>query len=281
MAGSTIGLYFALALAPTPVAAEDVPAAKLSHIHGLSLIEGDPWKLYIATHEGLYLAQSDGKARRISEARHDFMGLAANPRDRNGFYASGHPEGGGNLGVIASKDGGTSWQVLSSGAPGDDPVDFHALDVAKSKPEVLYGVHRHLQRSDDGAKTWRIIGLAPVGLIDLAVWGRDHETLFAATRLGLLRSRDGGSTWAPAHPAVTPVTSVETLPEGGVIAYTLDQGLLIDRTGLGMWERLAEPRGYRYLLHLTMSGSRAFALTDKGRILQSADGGRSWRPFGD
>ena len=57
-----------------------------------------------------------------SDANHDFMGFVVHPTAPNQIYGSGHPVGGGNLGFIASTDGGKTWRQLSPGVKG--PVDF-------------------------------------------------------------------------------------------------------------------------------------------------------------
>jgi len=45
-----------------------------THIHGLAVDRQDPSKLLIATHHGLFVAESNARAERISEVQ-DFMGF--------------------------------------------------------------------------------------------------------------------------------------------------------------------------------------------------------------
>ena len=108
-----------------------------------------------------------GDASRVVHARREghgnagvagagFHGLFAAPSDPLSYFASGHPATGGNLGFIASKDGGAKWEQVSPGA--DGPVDFHQLDVSAADPLVVYGVYRNVQRSADGGKNWSIEG---------------------------------------------------------------------------------------------------------------------------
>lgn len=111
------GTLFAVALvlativvmARRPDAAEPLSVTELTrqtHVHGLAVDRADPSRLYLATHHGLYAIGQDGTATLVSEDRNDYMGFTPHPSDVTTLYASGHPAGGGNLGVLASKDGG-------------------------------------------------------------------------------------------------------------------------------------------------------------------------------
>jgi len=271
-------------LAGSPVLASvsaEVPLADLlraTHVHGLAIDRGDPMQLLIATHHGLYeAALGSGKARRISETADDLMGFTPHPRDAAVLYASGHPAGGGNLGLIASDDGGKSWTSLSPGVGG--PVDFHQMDVSKADPDVIYGVHAGLQVSRDGGRSWDRVGPASDGLIDLAASARLAERLYAATKQGLLVSEDGGASWKAGHAIGQPVSLVEVTADGTVLAFVVGRGLLRAEEGSTGWETVGRGFADRYLLHLAIDPEkpdRLFALTQNGELLASRDGGRSW-----
>ena len=112
--------------------------AGTTHFHGIAVDPADPSRLYLATHHGLYAVAPEGTAERLSPVL-DFMGFTPHPTDPLILYASGHPAGGGNLGFIASEDGGRSWSQLAEGAGG--PVDFHQMDVSPADPETIYGTY--------------------------------------------------------------------------------------------------------------------------------------------
>jgi hypothetical protein len=140
----------------------------VTHFHGLAVDAADTSRLYLATHDGLFILElKDDTAYPISEIRQDLMGFTPDPGDPSILYASGHPAGGGNLGLILSEDGGRSWRQLAEGV--DGPADFHQLTVSATDPRTIYGAYRgQLQVSPDGGRTWEIVGPAPEGLIDLA-----------------------------------------------------------------------------------------------------------------
>lgn len=260
--------------------------AERTHFHGIAVDSNDPSRLYLATHHGLFGVGLDGKARRISKTGDDFMGFTPHPTDGSVLYASGHPEIGGNLGFITSADGGKSWKQISKGVRG--PVDFHQMDVSRVDPKVIYGVHGGLQVSKNGGWSWEIAGQAPKGLLDLAASGTDLNVLYAATRRGLLKSKDAGRSWHYAYIVQRPVTMVQTTSRAGVYAFVVGTGLIrAMEPGLN-WRTIGGGLGDNFIVHLAVDPTDArnlYAVTHSPRdrrqaVLASADGGRSWFPLG-
>lgn len=263
-------------------AAETVAISDLStltHIHGLAVDPQDSSRLLIATHHGLFRAGADGKAERISEIQ-DFMGFTPHPSDPNRLYASGHPAQGGNLGFILSDDSGRTWTRISRGVNG--PVDFHQMTVSPADPKTIYGNHRGLQVSRDAGNTWTIVGSPPKGLIDLAASAKSPDTLYAATEGGLLVSTDAGKSWQSLLQG-PPVSLVEVTPKGTLYAFVLGRGLVKAEEPLVGLETVSNDFGDEYLLHLAVdptNANRVFAVTNGGKLLGSADQGRTWTALG-
>lgn len=250
-----------------------------THIHGLAVDREDPSRVLIATHHGLFKAGQDGQAERVSAVQ-DFMGFNPHPSDPKTLYASGHPRQGGNLGFIASTDQGKTWTQVSPGVNG--PVDFHQMTVSPADPNTIYGSYGGLQISRDTGKTWKLVGPAPDKLIDLAASSRSADTLYAATESGLLVSNDAGKTWKPQLEGA-PVSLVEVTPDGTLYAFVLGRGLVRSAEEPLNFTELGSDFGGGYLLHLAVdptNPSRLFASTGKGRVLTSADQGRTWSSFG-
>ena len=265
-----------------PALAETMPVAALAqhtHLHGLAVDRQDASRLLIATHHGLFRAGPDGKAERISVVQ-DFMGFSPHPRDADILYASGHPPQGGNLGFIASNDGGRNWRQVSPGLNG--PVDFHQMTVSPTDPARIYGVHGGLQISRDGGKSWALVGPAPPRIIGLAASGKHADQLYAATEAGLLHSPDAGKTWQVLLPGVV-VTLVAVTGDGGRYIFAIGRGLLHAPEDQADFSNLSNDFAGEFLLHLAIDPTnprRLFAATGKGRVLISEDQGRRWGAFG-
>jgi len=281
---ATIGAFFANR--SFSASETTIPAlAKETHFHGIAVDRNDPTRLYLATHHGFYIIGPDGKARRVSKTRDDFMGFTAHPTDSSVLFASGHPASGGNLGFIVSADGGGSWAKLADGVGG--PVDFHQMDISKADPEVIYGVHGGLQRSTDGGRTWSKVGPVPDGLIDLAASGKNTDTLYAATKSGLLKSADGGRSWQLAYEIRRPATMVQVTGHGEVYAFIFGTGLVRANDGSVNWQLVSNPFGGAYVLHLAVDkkdGRKLYAVTLNPEtrvqgVLVSSNRGETWAPL--
>lgn len=285
---TTLLFTAAVLLAITPLAAHaqtGIPLTQLlrsTHIHGLAVDRADSGRLLIATHHGLHALRLDtATVEPVSERRDDLMGFTSHPTDATRLYASGHPARGGNLGFVASMDGGKTWTMQSPGIGG--PVDFHQMDVSKADPSVIYGVHGGLQVSHDGGRTWALVGPAPQGLIDIAASSTDAARIYAATQQGLLVSEDSGRNWQPAHLLRRPVSLIEVAPDGSIYAFMLGSGLLRAEEPTLTWETLADDFGDTYLLHFAVDPakpSRQYASTQNNELLTSDNGGRNWRRLG-
>lgn len=109
-----------------------------NHIHGLGIDPIDSGILYIATHGELYKSVNGGPPVKVENAeRRDYMAFTADPSKSGTVYASGHPSTGGNTGFIKSNNGGLTWQKVSDVL--NPPVDFHAIAISDSNPNILYG----------------------------------------------------------------------------------------------------------------------------------------------
>lgn len=199
---------------------------ELEHVHGLGLdpANGD---LYAGSHYGLIRLPEGGEPTRVADRVQDFMGFTVIGPGH--FLASGHPgedQGGpANVGLIESTDGGRSWQTLSLAGE----ADFHALDakhgmvygynagqlmvsrdkqtwetraditladltVSPQDPQTLLATTQNgLARSNDGGRTFEVIGDAP--LLQLVDWSANGQITGVAPDGAVHVSNDGGATW--------------------------------------------------------------------------------------
>ena len=255
--------------------------------HGISVDPYDPSRIYLATHVGIFVTDPDGEARSISNFRADFMGFSPDPNNPDIFYGSGHPATGGNLGIVKSMDRGISWSKISDGVNG--PVDFHQMDVSKANPDVIIGNAQGLQISRDAGRSWKIVAPSPEGTIDLAASAVDENTLYAATRTGIITSVDGGISWNSAHPSIRPATKITTAPDGKIYAFMIGTGLISTAEQELDWQLLGNDLGDQFMLHFTVDPSNdqnMYAVTfsqqtRKLAIVASTDGGINWKALGE
>jgi hypothetical protein len=57
-----------------------------THVHGLAVDRGDPERLLVATHHGLYVAGPDGRLEQVSPRQDDLMGFSAHPTESDVLY---------------------------------------------------------------------------------------------------------------------------------------------------------------------------------------------------
>ena len=233
----------------------------MAHVHGLGLDEGS---LVAGTHYGAFRVGDDGEVTQVGPTQ-DFMGFTVvGPRH---YLASGHPGAGqdapGNLGLIESTDGGQTWRSVSLRGE----ADFHTLEARHGQ---VYGHSGGRLMVSQDKKTWDTRAAIP--LADLAVSPDDPDTLLVTTEQGLARSADGGRQFelVPDAPGLLLVTwtdegSIVGIDPRGAVHVSTDRG----RT----WEQRASAGAGPAAL--TAAGDRVFIATTDGRILESADGGRT------
>ncbi len=274
--GGVIAIFSTLAVAQQALTLDDI-----SHIHAMTVDSENPGKLLLAAHEGLFRAAPDGSITRIYARNDDFMGFAANPKEPSVLYASGHPPGGGNLGVMKSEDDGKTWISLSKGANG--PVDFHSISVSNADPNVIYGMQgAFLQVSRDGGKTWTLAGDLPDGTISITASAVDADTLYAASQKGIFFSRNAGKTWDYANMVLRPVTMVKTTTDGRLYTFMIGAGLLMAKEPGFNWQKISNNFQDRVLLHLTAdpaNPNRLYATADTSGVMTSGDGGKTWTTY--
>jgi hypothetical protein len=259
----------ALALALTPAAcsnADDTDSsadstAAISHIHGLG-VAGE--RLYVATHQGVYIPTAKGKPELVGDSKDDFMGFTV--ADDKTFYASGHPSDGGNKGLIKSPDTGKTWTSLSL----NGQSDFHALDFAHGTIYGLDATNGLLRTSTDG-KSWK--DGASLQALDIAVSPEDPGTVLATTAEGITRSADGGKTFAKGK---EPVMAFLSWPAKDAL-YGIDTAGRLSRSNDGgtTWKQVSTVPGGQPQALTALDAEHVLAATQNG-VYESKDGGRTF-----
>jgi hypothetical protein len=208
--------------APKSVAAGALPG---EHVHGISRDPGSG-KVNLATHEGLFVLQSDRSWKQVGP-KVDLMGFAISGPGT--FYASGHPEDGVDLpapvGLIKSTDAGLTWTVLSLGGQSD----FHALTASSTAVTGFDGV---LRTTSDG-KSWSqgALSAEPRSLAAAP----DGSRVLATTDQGLLSSTDAGRTWV-SLPSAPPLLLTAWADSKTVVGVTNRGELVVSADAGGSWK---------------------------------------------
>src|SRR3972149_1535425 len=211
------------------------------HIHGLGIEPADRIILYIATHGDFYHGHDGNPPFKVDIVRADYMAFNAPPSAGIPLYASGHPSTGGNTGLIRSTDGGQSWESVAKVL--EPPVDFHAMAVSRSDPNVIIGFDsggRGLFKTVDSGKTWETLQY-PEYVSALAISPNDSQIIFAGTGKGIFQSTDGAKTWTQLdeYKGITILALV--FDENGVL-YATNQFGLSRTADLGKtWEKINGP----------------------------------------
>lgn len=184
-------------------------------------------------------------------------------------------------GLLKSDDGGRSFH--------DTPLRGVAVTrVLWPGPALVVATARGVRVSTDAAATFAEAGSGmpaeEVGALALSSFFAVDPVAFAGvgTR-GVLRSGDGGKSWAPSGLDGHRVSDLEWL--GPFLYAATDKGLFRSQDAGASWTPLGEglapaavPR--RFLFPLApASGAEAFLATDSG-IFRTSDGGSRWSAVG-
>lgn len=258
------------------------------HVHGLEVTAWAPEEVYLATHQGLIRIDAAGEWTSVSAEPHDFMGFSAHPGAEGVFYSSGHPADGTGLdnpiGFMVSTDGGVTWSQRSL----EGAADFHAMTVAPSDGDVVYGWNGAgqpgLYVSTDGGSSWDTVTegtLSDVGgALSLAVHPDNPEDVWAGTRSGLLFSRDAGRSWGVVLSGSVTAVTFDPANADRVLAYAPEGGgLLESRDGGQTWNELGLVVDGDAAGHLAVhpqDPDTVYVGTYGEGLLRSTDGGGSW-----
>jgi len=209
------------------------------HVHGLGVDPEDRTILYIATHGDFYQSVGGAPPIKVDEQRADYMAFNAPPKPGYPLYASGHPETGGNTGLIKSTDGGKTWQHVSNVI--EPSVDFHAMAVSKMDPRIIVGFDsaaRGLFKTTDGGKTWETLQ-QPEYINALAISPFDSNVIMAGTDRGIFKSDDGGQSWSQMGSYTKLNVSALAFDDDAILFASVDTFGLVSSSNFGeSWDGL-------------------------------------------
>ena len=196
-------------------------------VHSLAFVEGDPQRLLFGHHGGLYASNDGGRSWSSLPFRDDAM--STSPASDGSVVIAGH-----NV-FAATRDGGATWSPIAADLPSldihgftRDPVDparmwaylatgglwesqdfgsrwervrddnvLFPLAVRAGSTTRLLGVDASgLVASDDGGRSWSALSAPEAFPITALAATADGGVVYAGSPDDLLRSPDGGRTWA-------------------------------------------------------------------------------------
>lgn len=211
------------------------------------------------------------------------VGLAIAPANTGGamlFAATA-------TGLFASVDGGRAW---SPG--GETPLPLLTVVAASARfaeNRLLFaGTQTGCYRSADAGRTWQqTLSGGRVFAMAVVHGANEEESVFIGTQQdGILRSDDGGQTWAGANPGLLDLTvlALAFSPDAardltGFAATT--SGLYRTRNGGKSWREVVLPLDEPAVQCLAVSPAFArdrllFAGTESDGLWRSDDGGTTW-----
>ena len=259
-----------------------IPATEITHGHGMAVDVNDPNKLYIATHHGLYALVNDKDLYQVGNNSNDYMGFSPDAKDPKVFFASGHPETGGNIGFQKSEDGGFTWKVVSDGIGG--PVDFHALSVSPVNPNLVYGWYQgQLQRSTDGGKNWEAFKNGFV-IVSLTADPNDENVVYAITPQGngVMVSKDKGMSWnilsKDLQGGLTSSFAVDPADSHIMLSHSEKLGLAKSTDSGVTWQKINQSfdGDILYIAYDKTQPNRVYGLSTTNSIYKSLDSGQTW-----
>lgn len=259
------------------------PVDSFKDVHGMAVDAKDPNKVYIATHNGLFLMKNDKDLFQVGAKADDYMGFSAHPTDANTFFTGGHNAAmTANLGVQKTTDGGKTWEKLGNGV-GSRPADFHTMAVSQADPTIIYGsAMGQLQRSQDGGKTWVVLS-APGQVITLATDTIDKNIVYTGTDKGLYVSKDQGNTWNSSSTALngSAVTTLAVNPADNktILSFSQSSGLAKSSDQGTSWTPLQTEfasDGIAYIAYSKPTPGTIYAVTRTLNIYKSTDDGATW-----
>lgn len=191
--------------------------------HSLVVDPTSPGRIFVGGHQAVSVSENDGRSWRPVDSLDDADAMGWSFVD-GAVYVSGHPginrsddgaltfrrtndglpdtdihafgatgstlyAAGPNVGVLASTDGGTTWERRTT----DAGQAFFGRIIAGPGENHLVAADARTGavQSTDGGRSWRPLG-GPAG----AVWvSRSGPVLYVSTQEGVARTSDGGGSW--------------------------------------------------------------------------------------
>jgi photosystem II stability/assembly factor-like uncharacterized protein len=290
-------------------------------VQAITVHPSQPDIIYVGTHDGPYRTTDAGESwQRLALPERDLQvwSILVHPGNPRRLYAGTSP-----VGVFRSDDGGDTWRRLPKAVLPERVNMGFACRVMRmvadpARPETIYAGLEvgGIMRTDDGGETWtdctgdllrlaelphlksRIVsdteieGMLDIHAVTVSPTARPG-TVYAAIRMGLFSSTDGGASWRDMEVGrFSPLTygrDVRVSPQDPRVMYAClspaarsQDGSLYRSDDLGeTWKRFdhgvkAETTMMAVALH-PRDADRVYCVSRTGQLFGTEDAGRSWR----
>lgn len=201
-----------------------------------------------------------------------FLDLLATGPGR--LIGSGHPDQAGTLpsflGFIESDDGGRHWSVISRLGE----ADLHKIVIRHDRMYAFDAVLGALLISTDGGKTFTERFTPPQLIIDFEVDPDDPEHVIASSQQRIFRTTDGGKRWRPVQAGDG--TRLAWPAADALYRADRDGSIQVSDNGGDSFHIVGRVAGEPYKFKAVGPRHLFLALSD-GAILETTDGGKSWK----
>ena len=243
-------------------------------------------KVWIAgTRTGVFRSADDGQNwLRITQADdaelQNVDSLAIDPRDAQTIYVGTY-----HL-PWKTTDGGKTWNSISAGMIDDSDIMSLRIDAANPR-RIFSSACSGIYRSEDGGATWTKLQGVPYSsrrTQEIAQDPTDDRTLYAATTEGLWMTSDSGESWTRITARDTDASAVVILPgpkEKRILVGMSAQGILRSDDGGITFADSNEGFSHRVIAAAAVERESILIRAEGygNKLLQSNDGGKTWRVF--
>jgi photosystem II stability/assembly factor-like uncharacterized protein len=200
-----------------------------------------------------------------------YYSLAIDPANSSVLYA-----GPGPGRIFKTTDGGASWTELTNGL---GTSFYQSIAISTAPPTIIAVSNSGYYKSTDAGSTWTGPSQPSAGT-SVAVDPRNASNILIVPFFNLLRSTNGGSTFAPSASGLTAAytQSIAVDPRNESIVYTSGAAGIFKSIDHGeSWTSLLT--GLNQFIAVDPFNSQTLYATTSGIVRRSLNGGAAWEDF--